>query len=274
MIPRTILSLIPFLLIACNGNGVNTQTTTPGPKAKLLIEKIEFPLEILSLRETRKKVSGIPDGTAYLIQFPRPRYQYWALSAGWRALFLTDEDIIAEMHSTSTGGGAGINPEREYSRTILLPDKCPARLDRKVHFEDLPSPLPESGLEKLKIKKYIIHFERAETDEERRDGLMWRRHMSSNDGMMFFYPEPDWKRFWMGNTLLNLDIAFFREDRTLINVVEMDRYPDPTEDPGDRAASEEEAKYVLEMNQGWFRARNLSDKEGRPIGTVQFEILP
>jgi len=266
--------LIPLFLTACNGNGENTNLPEPPTKSKLVLEETKFPLEIVSLREARKIIAGKPDGRALLIQFPHPRYQYWALSAGWRALFLDAENTIAEISFTTTGGGTGINSEREYAKTVLLPLESPAKINGKITFEDLPETRPSSGLEKLKIGDHIAHFERSESDEERRDGLMWRRYMSKNDGMMFFYPEPDWKRFWMGNCLLHLDIAFFREDKSLINVVEMDRYPDPTEDPGDRAASEEEAKYVLEMNQGWFRKRNLTDEEGRPVGTVQFEILP
>ncbi len=273
--PKTIHAiLITLLLTACNGNGENTNNPEPPTKSKLVLEETTFPLEIVSLREARRIVRGKPDGRAFFVQFPHSRYQYWALSAGWRILFLDSENTIAEIHFTSTGGGTGINSEREYAKTVLLPLESPAKIDAKVTFKDLPATLPKSGLEKLKIGSHTVYFERSESDEERQDGLMWRRHMSENDGMMFFYPEPDWKRFWMGNCLLNLDIAFFRADRTLINVVEMDRYPDPTEDPGDRAASEEETKYVLEMNQGWFRKRNLTDEEGRPVGTVQFEILP
>ena len=152
----------------------------------------------------------------------------------------------------------------EHDRVLLVPNVTTLQVNSQVRFMGIPpSPLMDS-LGKLKLGGEEVFFERAETPEERYNGLMWRKRLSKNTGMLFFYPEPDDRRFWMGNCLLDLDIAFFRADRSLINVVEMDRYPDPSTDPGDRAASAEPAKYVLELNQGWFRKRNLVDDEGRP----------
>lgn len=261
--------LLP-LLFGCNGTD---NSAPPGNSAKTSVTMGEHthPIEIVSLSAGRKIARLPPDGKARLVISPRARYQYWKLARGWTLFFLSKEDRLAEAHSTTTGGDAGITSSREYERALLLSDTRGARLDSKVHFEGIPSSPAIGALEKLKLGEETVYFERAASSEERQDGLMWRKNLSENDGMLFVYPQPDWRRFWMGNCLIDLDIAFFREDRSLINVVEMKRYPDPSSDPGDRAASDEPAKYVLEVSYGWFRKRNLTGENGKPLRDLRFE---
>jgi uncharacterized membrane protein (UPF0127 family) len=69
----------------------------------------------------------------------------------------------------------------------------------------------------------------------------------------------------MANTLIPLDIAFFADDGTLLNVNETPMYPDPR-NPGALYATSDSkgrARYVLEMNLGWFRKKGLVDGSGK-----------
>ena len=78
-------------------------------------------------------------------------------------------------------------------------------------------------------------MELALTEEERQHGLMFRPRMSPNDGMLFAYSNEGSRSFWMANTMIPLDIAFFANDGTLLNVNETPMYPDPR-NPGSNYA--------------------------------------
>ena len=71
-----------------------------------------------------------------------------------------------------------------------------------------------------------------------------------------------------------LDIAFFADDGTLLNVNETPMYPDPR-NPGNNYAtsnSKGPARYVLEMNLGWFRKKGLVDASGHVAPGTKGEI--
>ncbi len=56
----------------------------------------------------------------------------------------------------------------------------------------------------------------AATPQEQETGLMFRRSVAPNRGMIFPYDPPPWRRFWMKNTLMPLDIVFIGVDGTIV----------------------------------------------------------
>lgn len=103
----------------------------------------------------------------------------------------------------------------------------------------------------LKIKGHQIRAEVANTDDARRQGLMFRKQLGENNGMLFIYERPGVQAMWMKNTLIPLSVAFIDKAGRILNIEDM---APQTEDPH---ASEGEAWYSLEMNQGWFQKRGL-----------------
>ncbi len=104
----------------------------------------------------------------------------------------------------------------------------------------------------IRVDKHNIHAEVAISTKQRSRGLMYRGELPENDGMLFIFPETKKQNFWMKNTLIPLDIAFFDEQGFLIEFFTMDV------DNGKKIySSSENAKYGLEMNAGWFRARGI-----------------
>lgn len=66
------------------------------------------------------------------------------------------------------------------------------------------------------------HFtvELALTDEARTRGLMFRRELAPDKGMLFVFPDSDRRSFWMRNTYIPLDIIFIRRNGRIANIVE------------------------------------------------------
>jgi uncharacterized membrane protein (UPF0127 family) len=61
--------------------------------------------------------------------------------------------------------------------------------------------------------------ELALTPAERSQGLMFRKELGPENGMLFVFPSPSTGAFWMQNTLISLDIIFIGSDKKIINIV-------------------------------------------------------
>ncbi len=105
---------------------------------------------------------------------------------------------------------------------------------------------------------YAIKAEIAATPEARELGLMYRKTMPANEGMLFVFEEKAGHCFWMKNTDLPLSIAFLADDGSIVNIEDM--APQTEDNHCPRAA----VRYALEMNKGWFVQKGL--KAGAKIG--------
>lgn len=91
----------------------------------------------------------------------------------------------------------------------------------------------------------------ARSEEERAMGLMHRRELPENEGMLFMCDSKDVLAFWMKDTPLPLSIAFLHEDGTVLKLADLQ----PHDLEGE--SSEHPVRFVLEVNQGWFAEREL-----------------
>lgn len=108
--------------------------------------------------------------------------------------------------------------------------------------------LPELTIE---IKGHKLTAEVAATDAARTTGLMYRRMLPENHGMLFVFPYASPQSFWMMNTYVPLSIAFIDESGAIINIADMKPLTTDTH------PSAKPAKYALEMNRGWFAKRGI-----------------
>ena len=97
-------------------------------------------------------------------------------------------------------------------------------------------------------------------------GLMFRKSLPVHEGMIFVFPESGRQCFWMRNTLMPLSVAFLSEDGHIINTAEMLALSDTPH------CSAKPAKYVLEMNKGWFKKAGL--KAGDQLDSTLFQAQP
>ena len=120
--------------------------------------------------------------------------------------------------------------------------------------QEKPQQLPTT---KLTAGIHVINAMVADRPETRQVGLMFRREMAANDGMLFVFEQAGQQCFWMKNTLIPLSIAFLADDGRIVNVEQMK--PQTL----DGHCSKEPVRYALEMNEGWFAAKGLA--AGRKI---------
>lgn len=137
-------------------------------------------------------------------------------------------------------------------------------------FAGACSPKPEkSGLPVTEISivtptgPHRFRVEIAADDASRAHGLMFRKSLDPDAGMLFDYHHPQLVAFWMKNTPLPLDMLFIRADGTVSTIVS---YTTPySETP---IPSMEPVRAVLELNGG--RAGQLGIVPGARVSGAGF----
>ena len=105
---------------------------------------------------------------------------------------------------------------------------------------------------------YRIEAEVAANDQDRQTGLMNRKSMAQQQGMLFVFDQPNTYCMWMRNTLIPLSVAFLDEEGRIINIEDMQPQTE------DNHCARRPARYALEMNIGWFAQRGV--KAGTKLG--------
>jgi uncharacterized protein len=83
---------------------------------------------------------------------------------------------------------------------------------------------PQTGLEVIPLRiesrsgSHDFRVEVARTPNQQDTGMMFRRSVGADEGMLFPFPEPRWASFWMKNTLIPLDLIFIRQDGTIARI--------------------------------------------------------
>jgi uncharacterized protein len=104
----------------------------------------------------------------------------------------------------------------------------------------------------IKVGDRTVQMQLAITAAETEHGLMERRELGRDQGMLFVYARPTEMSFWMRNCPLPLDIGFFSPDGGLREV-----YPMYPFDDTPVRSQDTRLQFALEMNQGWFHANGV-----------------
>jgi uncharacterized membrane protein (UPF0127 family) len=108
---------------------------------------------------------------------------------------------------------------------------------------------------------HLIQAEVANTFETRMIGLMHRKELGANRGMLFVFPDLARHCMWMKNTYVPLSVAFIDERGVILNIADMQ----PLDETSHCAAAP--ARFALEMNLGWFAAKGV--KPGARISGIE-----
>ncbi len=96
-----------------------------------------------------------------------------------------------------------------------------------------------------------VDAEVASVPAQREQGLMDRDAVPDGTGMLFVFPESEHRSFWMRNTHVPLDIAFFDDSYRIMSIKQMEPLSETLTD------SDAPTALVLEVRQGWFRERGI-----------------
>ena len=126
----------------------------------------------------------------------------------------------------------------------------------------------------------ILHLEHAVSQKQIAWGLMQRKYLAPNSGMLFHFGKPRYVKMWSFNCFTDLSVAFLDENGRILKIHELKAYPEmmdpkrpvyslkdmkkyPYDDPIVHFFREKEissslpASYALEVNAGWFEKNNI-----------------
>lgn len=275
MMKRIALVLLLFLA-GCDG-GSKPRPPVPPQGLGVTVTLRRHPVEVTHLvRDPERRYPRKP-GT--LCSWDRARFLHFFSTDSPQVcdvVFLDSAGLVVGMEQLVGYSEVGLTSRSEVRHALFLTAGAlksdglqigdpvafsPAIASRK------PDPMPV-----VKVGGHDVHVETSHTIAERLRGLMHRPRLSKDDGMLFLYAQEDERGFWMKNTLIALDIAYFDAAGRLINVVRMKPAADPSQGGELKAPSAAPARFVLEVNHGWFDARGLIDAQGKPARTVTLEM--
>ncbi|MBV8881088.1 MAG: DUF192 domain-containing protein [Planctomycetaceae bacterium] len=279
-----LLALAAFGLLSCDGTRTEPKASAPGAAAVTVGGKRIDVTLVLTEKERRHAVPRLAAPTetgGHLLAWPRERFMKLEgerSRSSFDVLFLDRAGTIVDVRPLDGNDPEGVQPKAPAAYALLLlpglAGKLGAKTGDKVDLSPEAKNAKAEELPVLKINGIPAYVELALSEAERQHGLMFRPHLSEEDGMLFAYPDEGRHSFWMMNTMIPLDIAFFADDGTLLNVNETPMYPDPRNPGSNYATSDSKgnARYVLEMNLGWFRKKGLVDGSGHIAPGTKAEI--
>ena len=104
----------------------------------------------------------------------------------------------------------------------------------------------------IDITKYLSEIEVVAKYEDRKKGLMYRRSIPNNYGMLFVWPYEGQQCMWMKNTYVPLSVAYMDIRGKIIEIYDMVPFSK------DSVCSTKAAKYALEVNSGWFEEKDIN----------------
>ena len=100
--------------------------------------------------------------------------------------------------------------------------------------------------------KTRIDIQIADNEYDRELGLMFRKHMQENRGMLFIFPQEGIQSFWMHNTYIPLDMIFVNAQDKIVTIQNADKtLSDQT------YSSIKPAQFVIEVNLGFAKKYGL-----------------
>jgi uncharacterized membrane protein (UPF0127 family) len=121
-----------------------------------------------------------------------------------------------------------------------------------------PAAAQQLPIVELRAGMHLIRAEVAADYSTRGRGLMYRKSLAPNSGMLFIFDGAEIHCMWMRNTYVPLSVAFLDAQGAIINIADMQPQSEQTH------CAARPAAYALEMTQGWFAERGV--KPGAKLG--------
>ncbi len=167
---------------------------------------------------------------------------------------------LAHLRGLRCNSGFGDTPKLKRLSLAFLVCTALLGLSPPVHAQIavLPKITLQAGMQ-------LIQAEVASTDDQRETGLMYRRELIGNHGMLFVFSSDQPVCMWMKNTYIPLSVAFIGDKGRIANITEMK--PQTL----DSHCAVQNVRFALEMPLGWFAQRGIKPDfqlRGQPFGTA------
>ena len=114
----------------------------------------------------------------------------------------------------------------------------------------------------IALEKYLSQIEVVSTLEDRNTGLMFRKSLPDDGGMIFVWDRKKIQCMWMKNTLIPLSVAYIEDTGEIIGIYDMVPLSMKS------VCSKKPVLYALEVNKGWFKKNEFHVGDFINISTV------
>jgi len=145
---------------------------------------------------------------------------------------------------------------------IVVAAALPLRVSSAPATPAPPGAAPGDGRGTLRVYqnglRATLQVEIVASIETRSRGLMFRKSLPEDAGMLFVFEVDGRWGFWMKNTLIPLSIGFIDSRWRLLEVMDMQVAPDPSNGPFTIYEPSSPYRYALEVNQGYFKRKGIA----------------
>jgi len=97
----------------------------------------------------------------------------------------------------------------------------------------------------------MLFVEIAENQRDLERGLMFRKELANDSGMLFKFQSPQVMNFWGSNTYIPLDIAFVDSDNTIVKIGKIQPFDLRS------VSSDTDCVIAIEANEGFFESNGI-----------------
>lgn len=109
----------------------------------------------------------------------------------------------------------------------------------------------EGELYDISVNDISIRVELADSTEKRQQGLMFRKSLAPDRGMLFIFDTEQKMSFWMKNTTIPLSIAYISKSGIIREIHDLEPLSEKS------VSSSVSVLYALEVNQGYFTEKGV-----------------
>jgi hypothetical protein len=152
----------------------------------------------------------------------------------------------------------------------VTPDAATSAATNSTAAEPAPWEPTEAQAKLPTVKLYVgaeqMDAELCSTPREVKTGMMFRKSMGTNDGMLFTLFNPQQAGFWMKNCYVPLSVAYIGPDGTIEEI-----HPLQVQDTNTVISASLNVLFALETPQGWFDTHHVTT--GMVVRTERGSLL-
>lgn len=127
------------------------------------------------------------------------------------------------------------------------------------------NPFKTTRYTKVRVSNFTVNAEIADTSLTQAKGLMGRKSLAENEGMLFLFDTEDYYGFWMFNMSIPIDIIFMDKNKIVVDILQNAQ---PCGLSCESYAPKEKAMYALEVK------ANFTERHGVKIGSkIDFRLV-